>query len=111
MSRSQAELPGFLLAVDCLAPGCNGERSFAVAELARFLRPGLHGGIRAAPACAAPAPVAAVWARPDWSPGRSSNTRVRRGGWARGAGIAAQPSVERYVGKLRPDGAGDHPAP
>ena len=30
---------------------------------------------------------------------------------ARGAGIAAQPSVERSVGELRPDGAGDHPAP
>jgi hypothetical protein len=30
------ELTGFLLVVDCLAPGCNGERSFAVAELASF---------------------------------------------------------------------------
>ncbi len=30
------ELTGFLLAVDCLAPGCNGERNFAVAELASF---------------------------------------------------------------------------
>jgi hypothetical protein len=30
------ELTGFLLAVDCLAPGCNGERSFAVTELASF---------------------------------------------------------------------------
>jgi hypothetical protein len=29
-------LTGFLLAVDCLTPGCNGERSFAVAELASF---------------------------------------------------------------------------
>jgi hypothetical protein len=30
------ELTGFLLAVDCLAPGCAGERRFAVAELASF---------------------------------------------------------------------------
>ena len=30
------ELTGFYLAVDCLAPRCNGERSFAVAELASF---------------------------------------------------------------------------
>jgi len=30
------ELTGFYLAVDCLAPRCSGERSFAVAELASF---------------------------------------------------------------------------
>jgi hypothetical protein len=30
------ELTGFYLAVDCLAPRCNGERTFAVAELATF---------------------------------------------------------------------------
>ena len=30
------ELTGFYLAVDCLAPSCNGERNFAVAELASF---------------------------------------------------------------------------
>ena len=30
------ELAGFYLAVDCLAPRCNGERTFAVAELASF---------------------------------------------------------------------------
>jgi hypothetical protein len=30
------ELTGSYLAVDCLAPGCHGERSFAVAELASF---------------------------------------------------------------------------
>ena len=29
------ELTGFHLAVDCLASGCNGERTFAIAELAR----------------------------------------------------------------------------
>jgi hypothetical protein len=31
-----SELSGFCLAVDCLAPGCGGERSYAVAALARF---------------------------------------------------------------------------
>ncbi len=30
------ELTGFYVAVDCLAPGCGGERNFAVAELASF---------------------------------------------------------------------------
>jgi hypothetical protein len=30
------ELTGFYLAVNCLTPGCRGERSFAVAELASF---------------------------------------------------------------------------
>ena len=30
------ELTGFCLAVDCLTPGCSGERTFAVAELAGF---------------------------------------------------------------------------
>ena len=30
------ELIGFCLAVDCLAPRCNGERSFAISELASF---------------------------------------------------------------------------
>ena len=30
------ELTGFYLSVDCLAAGCRGERSFAVADLASF---------------------------------------------------------------------------
>jgi hypothetical protein len=30
------ELTGFYLAVDCRTPGCNGERTFAIAELASF---------------------------------------------------------------------------
>ena len=30
------ELTGFYLAVDCLAPRCSGERTFALAELARI---------------------------------------------------------------------------
>ena len=30
------ELTDFYITVDCLAPGCNGERSFAIAELASF---------------------------------------------------------------------------
>jgi hypothetical protein len=31
-----AEPTGFCLAVDCLTPGCSGERAFAMAELASF---------------------------------------------------------------------------
>jgi hypothetical protein len=31
-----SELTGFCLAVDCLSPGCAGERTFAVAELSSF---------------------------------------------------------------------------
>jgi hypothetical protein len=31
-----AELTGFCLAVDCLNPGCGGERTFAIEELASF---------------------------------------------------------------------------
>jgi hypothetical protein len=31
-----SELTGFCLAVDCLTPGCSGERTFAMAELASF---------------------------------------------------------------------------
>jgi len=30
------ELTGFCLAVDCLTPGCSGERTFAVTDLAHF---------------------------------------------------------------------------
>jgi hypothetical protein len=33
------ELTGFYLAVDCLAPGCAGERAYTIAELAAFYRP------------------------------------------------------------------------
>ncbi len=36
-----ADLTGFNLAVDCLTPGCRGERAFAIAALARF-----YGGSR-----------------------------------------------------------------
>jgi hypothetical protein len=32
------ELTGFYLAVDCAEPGCRGERTFAVAELAAFYK-------------------------------------------------------------------------
>jgi hypothetical protein len=31
-----SELTGFNLVVDCLTPGCGGERTFAVADLASF---------------------------------------------------------------------------
>jgi hypothetical protein len=38
------ELTGFYLAVDCLTPGCNGERTFAIAELASFYSRGCTVG-------------------------------------------------------------------
>jgi hypothetical protein len=36
-----SELSGFCLAVDCLTPGCTGERTFAITDLATF-----YGGQR-----------------------------------------------------------------
>jgi hypothetical protein len=30
------QLTGFCLAVDCLTPGCRGERAFAIGDLAKF---------------------------------------------------------------------------
>jgi hypothetical protein len=36
LARPLSELTGFNLAVDCLTPGCGGERSFAIAALASF---------------------------------------------------------------------------
>jgi hypothetical protein len=53
------ELTGFYLAVDCLAPRCNGERTFAVAELATFYD-GTASSVRCCVACDAPAPVEAA---------------------------------------------------
>ena len=38
LSSPLHELTGFHLAVDCLSPGCGGERTFAVAELVRHYR-------------------------------------------------------------------------
>jgi hypothetical protein len=53
------ELTGFYLAVDCLAPRCNGERTFAVAELATFYgRDSTVSGI--ASHAGAPAPMEAA---------------------------------------------------
>jgi len=54
------ELTGFYLAVDCLAPRCNGERTFAVAELATFYGRDYFAG------CGAPAPVAGAQGRLGW---------------------------------------------
>ncbi len=76
------ELTGFYLAVDCLAPRCDGERTFAVAELATFYgrdsarrsgvashamlrrlwrpRRGCLAGDRANPQCTRPTPTGAA---------------------------------------------------
>ena len=51
------ELTGLYLAVDCRAPGCHGERRFAVAELANFYGKERTVGECCA-GCAAQAPVA-----------------------------------------------------
>jgi hypothetical protein len=40
VASTLAELGGFCLAVDCVAPECGGERSYAVAALASFYGPG-----------------------------------------------------------------------
>jgi hypothetical protein len=62
------ELTGFYLAVDCLAPRCNGERT-AVAELASFYSRDSTGGqvlrrMRCSGACSGR--VGAAWL---WRPG------------------------------------------
>jgi hypothetical protein len=36
LSSPLRELTGFCLAVNCLAPGCRGERAFAIGDLAKF---------------------------------------------------------------------------
>src|SRR5262249_43010037 len=36
LASQLAELTGFCLAVDCLNPGCGGERTFGIEELASF---------------------------------------------------------------------------
>ena len=66
------ELTGFYLAVDCLAPRCNGERSFAVTDLAIFYGRDTTVGqvlrrMRCSGACGGR--VGAAWLV---SPGRSS---------------------------------------
>jgi hypothetical protein len=71
------ELTGFYLAVDCLAPRCNGERSFAVAELVTFYGRGPTVGqvlrrMRCSGACGGR--VVAAWL----VTGPILNARVRR---------------------------------
>lgn len=70
------ELDGFVLVVDCGPPGCRGERSYMISELAALL-----GGdrqvrdvlarMRCTPGCGAP--VAAAWL----ATGPVLNARVR----------------------------------
>jgi hypothetical protein len=68
------ELTGFYLAVDCLAPGCNGERTFAVAELASFY--GQHRTVREVlrrTRCSGACRVGAAWL----ATGPILNARIR----------------------------------
>jgi hypothetical protein len=60
------------LAVDCIASGCNGERTFAIAELASFHGRDATVGAGATPPRAAQRPVAAAETRPGWIRTRSS---------------------------------------
>jgi hypothetical protein len=78
------ELTGFLVPVDCLAPGCNGERRFAVAELASFY--GQDTEDRCRVACGAQAPVVGVWARLGWSRADPRQAAPCAAAGARGAG-------------------------
>jgi hypothetical protein len=98
------ELTGFYLAVDCLAPRCNGERTFAVAELATFYGRGYHGG-------AGPAPNAVFW--PLWrprggglaghrtDPQRTRQTPTRAALGAGGTRIAILPRILPWYGSIR----------
>jgi hypothetical protein len=73
------DLTGFCLTVDCLAPGCRRERTFAVADLATF-----YGGqttvgdvlrrMRCGNGCGGP--VAAAWL--DTGPILNARVRPRR---------------------------------
>src|SRR6185436_19676255 len=45
MESTLVEMSGFYLAVDCLPPGCRGERTFAVAELPTFYGKDLTIGV------------------------------------------------------------------
>ena len=60
-----SELSGFCLAVDCLTPGCGGERTFAMSDLAGF-----YGGSRTVvmccEGCGARAAVAGGQAQRGW---------------------------------------------
>src|SRR3984957_21252160 len=73
------ELAGFYLAVDCLAPRCNGERTFTVAELATFYgRDSTVGQVlrrmRCSGACGGR--VGAAW-KVGWSPPSTVTDRAR----------------------------------
>ena len=39
LSSPLSQLTGFCLSVDCLTPGCRGERAFAIGDLARIYGP------------------------------------------------------------------------
>jgi hypothetical protein len=76
LRSSLAELTGFCLAVNCLSPGCRGERTFTMADLGRFYGPKLTVGqvlrrMRCSAGC--DGPVVAAWL----STGPELNARVR----------------------------------
>ena len=44
LSSPLSELTGFCLSVDCLTPGCRGERAFAIGDLALIYGPAVTVG-------------------------------------------------------------------
>ena len=85
------ELTGFYLAVDCLAPRCNGERSFAVAELASFYGRDSKVGqvlrrMRCSGACGGR--VGAEWLVTGPTPQRPCQATAGAAAGAGGAGVA-----------------------
>jgi hypothetical protein len=54
------ELTGFCLAVDCMAAGCGGERTYAVASLASFYGGDMTVWVTCYAGCGAAAAVEAV---------------------------------------------------
>ena len=88
------ELSGLYLAVDCLAPRCNGERAFAVAELATFY--GRDGTVlqalrrmRCSGACGGR--VGAAWLVTGPIPQRPGPSPPCGAARASGEGVAMQP--------------------
>lgn len=58
------ELTGFCLAVDCLTPGCRGERAFAIGDLAKFYGPQRTVAGRVAAAWLTTGPIMNAGVRP-----------------------------------------------
>jgi hypothetical protein len=94
LSSQLSQLTGFCLSVDCLTPGCRGERAFAIGDLARIYGPSVTVGevlrrMKCGFGC--DGAVGAAWL----TTGPVLSTRVRPASgaapWAGGAGLGSQP--------------------